>query len=114
MAAEGALKCLARIAPRSSRSEEHTSELRHLGISYAVFCLKKTQNWNRRRSPARRVGRPSRRPCGPRAPRGARRHAQTGQAVLRHGAFVFEFYFFFKDRAPTEIYPLSLPDALPT
>src|SRR5438045_6962700 len=23
------------------RSEEHTSELRHLGISYAVFCLKK-------------------------------------------------------------------------
>src|SRR5205814_10296181 len=25
----------------ASRSEEHTSELRHLGISYAVFCLKK-------------------------------------------------------------------------
>src|SRR5205814_5544109 len=24
-----------------ARSEEHTSELRHLGISYAVFCLKK-------------------------------------------------------------------------
>src|SRR5437899_6517273 len=24
-----------------SRSEEHTSELHHLGISYAVFCLKK-------------------------------------------------------------------------
>src|SRR5471030_3560344 len=24
-----------------SRSEEHTSELSHLGISYAVFCLKK-------------------------------------------------------------------------
>src|SRR5437899_6122640 len=24
-----------------TRSEEHTSELRHLGISYAVFCLKK-------------------------------------------------------------------------
>src|SRR5471030_333321 len=23
------------------RSEEHTSELSHLGISYAVFCLKK-------------------------------------------------------------------------
>src|ERR1039458_1513729 len=27
-------------APGTSRSEEHTSELRHLGISYAVFCLK--------------------------------------------------------------------------
>src|SRR3712207_8918769 len=24
-----------------SRSEEHTSELRHANISYAVFCLKK-------------------------------------------------------------------------
>src|SRR5436309_8856656 len=24
-----------------SRSEEHTSELRHVKISYAVFCLKK-------------------------------------------------------------------------
>src|SRR5215212_10430676 len=28
----------------SSRSEEHTSELSHLGISYAVFCLKKKKN----------------------------------------------------------------------
>src|SRR5256885_11157054 len=27
---------------RTSRSEEHTSELHHLVISYAVFCLKKT------------------------------------------------------------------------
>src|ERR1039458_3192942 len=26
---------------RQFRSEEHTSELQHLGISYAVFCLKK-------------------------------------------------------------------------
>src|SRR5205807_5649976 len=26
------------------RSEEHTSELRHLVISYAVFCLKKKKN----------------------------------------------------------------------
>src|SRR3546814_8606379 len=31
-----------RITPRSSRSEEHTSELQSLmRISYAVFCLKK-------------------------------------------------------------------------
>src|SRR5438045_7435645 len=27
--------------PIELRSEEHTSELSHLGISYAVFCLKK-------------------------------------------------------------------------
>src|SRR5438045_6083866 len=26
------------------RSEEHTSEPSHLGISYAVFCLKKKKN----------------------------------------------------------------------
>src|SRR3712207_8902161 len=26
----------------TSRSEEHTSELSHANISYAVFCLKKT------------------------------------------------------------------------
>src|SRR5205814_10470609 len=29
---------------RSYRSEEHTSELQHLGISYAVFCLKKKRD----------------------------------------------------------------------
>src|SRR3712207_8156574 len=27
--------------PRQRRSEEHTSELSHANISYAVFCLKK-------------------------------------------------------------------------
>src|SRR2546430_7528606 len=27
--------------PRETRSEEHTSELSHSQISYAVFCLKK-------------------------------------------------------------------------
>src|SRR5256885_12883651 len=30
--------------PKMPRSEEHTSELRHLVISYAVFCLKKKKN----------------------------------------------------------------------
>src|SRR2546430_13183197 len=29
--------------PEASRSEEHTSELSHSQISYAVFCLKKKQ-----------------------------------------------------------------------
>src|SRR3712207_8896447 len=36
-----------RIAPtvtRSTRSEEHTSELQYANISYAVFCLKKKKN----------------------------------------------------------------------
>src|SRR3712207_8122971 len=30
-----------RVADPEGRSEEHTSELRHPNISYAVFCLKK-------------------------------------------------------------------------
>src|SRR6266568_9173899 len=30
-----------RLIARSPRSEEHTSELHHSSISYAVFCLKK-------------------------------------------------------------------------
>src|SRR5689334_25332607 len=29
---------------QTDRSEEHTSELRHSSISYAVFCLKKKKN----------------------------------------------------------------------
>src|SRR5262245_12237157 len=36
-----AVAALADSAELSPRSEEHTSELHHLGISYAVFCLKK-------------------------------------------------------------------------
>src|SRR6267142_4121075 len=31
-------------APPVFRSEEHTSELHHMSISYAVFCLKKKKN----------------------------------------------------------------------
>src|SRR5256885_8444376 len=32
---------LAALTGRAGRSEEHTSDSRHLVISYAVFCLKK-------------------------------------------------------------------------
>src|SRR3712207_7505225 len=31
-------------SPTIIRSEEHTSELQHANISYAVFCLKKKKN----------------------------------------------------------------------
>src|SRR3546814_4457909 len=44
-----ASRCAARAGrrPRSTRSEEHTSELQSLmRISYAVFCLKKKTNTN--------------------------------------------------------------------
>src|SRR4051812_49715695 len=35
-----------RMEPKG-RSEEHTSELRHMSISYAVFCLKKKKKSKR-------------------------------------------------------------------
>src|SRR5205814_6522248 len=35
---------IAALRLREIRSEEHTSELSHLGISYAVFCLKKKKS----------------------------------------------------------------------
>src|SRR5579864_8756904 len=41
---------LARVEEQAPlRSEEHTSELSHMSISYAVFCLKKTKNARARR-----------------------------------------------------------------
>src|ERR1035438_10761436 len=55
------------------RSEEHTSELHHLGISYAVFCLKKKNAPYRRALSARR--RPEPPPAG-----GGFRH---GRSVTR-------------------------------
>src|SRR5947209_16179836 len=33
--------CFGRLRLMADRSEEHTSELQHANISYAVFCLKK-------------------------------------------------------------------------
>src|ERR671928_112663 len=81
----------------AARSEEHTSELQSREtISYAVFCLKKKKTARRcRASP------------GPRPPT---------SAVVLHPAFpliTFIFFFFFNDTATTEIYTLSLHDALP-
>src|ERR1022692_1588674 len=81
------------------RSEEHTSELHHLVISYAVFCLKKKKlvGWSGRR----RVCPASRAPATVR-----------GEGVILCASLA-PFLFFFNDPATTEIYPLSLHDALP-
>src|SRR5476649_2538395 len=81
------------------RSEEHTSELHHTVISYAVFCLKKKT----------RVGRSTAWRDGYRHRRGARRSLVGG--VPQSGAGWLDF--FFNDTATTEIYTLSLHDALP-
>src|SRR5438093_8691209 len=59
-------------APAHRRSEEHTSELQSLTISYAVFCLKKTRA--RKKSAPRTRERAPRttyagRPCASRSPK---------------------------------------------
>src|ERR1051325_9482063 len=97
----------------ADRSEEHTSELQSpYVISYAVFCLKKKNvNVHRARVPttADVV-----RLCG------NARCALGWTQVLRGESVVWTWaavsvvsVFFFNDTATTEIYTLSLHDALP-
>src|ERR1043165_4865245 len=96
------------------RSEEHTSELQSRGlISYAVFCLKKKMEPDQPRHDAlppfgsargelSSPNVPFRLPtCGP--------HCDLS-LYLSCG---FPVFVFFNDTATTEIYTLSLHDALP-
>src|ERR1035441_6933607 len=69
----------------------------HLGISYAVFCLKKKQPREAEEAEAR-----EQRPAAPLHHEGEP-HDAVGHRVV----------FFFNDTATTEIYTLSLHDALP-
>src|ERR1035438_6986011 len=69
----------------------------HLGISYAVFCLKK------KKYPENPYSRYSRRP------RLCTQSRLQGHRTSPHRAC----FFFFNDTATTEIYTLSLHDALP-
>src|ERR1039457_979042 len=85
----------------------------HLVISYAVFCLKKKKNnnipsWSRAcdqtaHSAVLRLRYTSCHQCGP------------THIHVSHMAYIclFFFFFFFNDTATTEIYTLSLHDALP-
>src|ERR1039457_6196179 len=115
-------------------SEEHTSEPQspcnlvcrllfdrkstrlnssHLVISYAVFCLKKNNTLaaagdSASGSPGQAVRLGTQRPRPP-----AARIAACDQAYMRHVTRCVVFVFFFNDTATTEIYTLSLHDALP-
>src|SRR5690242_19897418 len=115
----------------------------HMSTSYAVFCLKKKKRVDRpRRRSLRAPGRPARaRPCraaraqacrqrtvcraARRRPdrrtrraavadarRAGRAQCQCGRAA-RGGPGIRSPLFFFNDTATTEIYTLSLHDALP-
>src|SRR3954449_6397436 len=68
----------------------------HTLISYAVFCLKKKKRYDHHHA-----RRPTPHSNGP------------ADRVLRGHDIHSELFFFLNDPAPPEIYPLSLPDALP-
>src|ERR1039457_150154 len=85
----------------------------HLVISYAVFCLKKKKvllrfsrdEWRITASPHQ-----LRRQCAVCPPlQGLRQSSCCAPYIAR----LFFFFFFFNDTATTEIYTLSLHDALP-
>src|SRR6516162_1230044 len=82
----------------------------HLVISYAVFCLKKKKNGASRAGSVRREQRSNQTAPEAKIPtfpeNGA--SARSRPKPLRPGACLF-----FHDPAPTEIYTLSLHDALP-
>src|SRR6266571_1245283 len=83
----------------------------HMSISYAVFCLKKKNN----ALPAEAT--PLTKPQHPnvRSVQASRLRALSSSASARADAKAFTriLFFFFNDTATTEIYTLSLHDALP-
>src|SRR6266446_2061732 len=92
------------VARSQLRSEEHTSELRHLVISYAVFCLKKKILYR-----VDRACRKIRMFIFLRAPS----KTLSLQFFASFSPILFFLFFFFNDTPTTEIYTLSLHDALP-
>src|SRR3954463_14689653 len=96
------------------RSEEHTSELQHTIISYAVFCLKKKK---KNRNDRHIVPPDSHEQSGARdASQRFVIYSTVPHAVPFHLDKPFRvarLVFFLNDRAPPEIYPLSPHDALP-
>src|ERR1039458_2978210 len=73
----------------------------HLGISYAVFCLKKKGST---------LPLP---PFGNRKPGTRQASALFDARIVRCAYYNRYAFFFFNDTATTEIYTLSLHDALP-
>src|SRR6266571_3753562 len=97
--------CRTSIPPWSDKDRKSTRlNSSHMSISYAVFCLKKKKKVFRLKSAAlERIFRITPQPKGL-----SGYLAQQG-SVLRD----FSSFFFFNDTATTEIYTLSLHDALP-
>src|ERR1035441_3297929 len=86
----------------------------HLGISYAVFCLKKKINTISR--DASQHSHPWASRSRPRSITRLSRHVALGSPWVKGAGcatVLRPFFFFFNDPAPPEISTLSLPDALP-
>src|ERR1022692_3191621 len=97
------------------RSDRKSTRLNssHLVISYAVFCLKKKKNKSTRMQQHDRTAHSA--GCArprPRSTAPIRRLPMPSKSGLPPCLFFF-FFFFFNDTATTEIYTLSLHDALP-
>src|SRR4029434_2213056 len=96
-----------------TRSEEHTSELQsHLNLVCRLLLEKKKKNIS---TPTRRRTRTCTRVvcCETQLSHSTRHHRSlSARNVLVHTCSIFLF-FFFNDTATTEIYTLSLHDALP-
>src|ERR1035438_5698323 len=105
---------MALCSPIALRSEEHTSELQSLRHLVCRLLLEKKKN-RRPRAPH------PRRPCTPtpsavEALLSLSRRVGLVRGRVERGLPAFGgvvLYFFFNDTATTEIYPLSLHDALP-
>src|SRR6266513_681490 len=95
---------------RSGRRDRKSTRLNssHVSISYAVFCLKKQKNHlstfflTKKTTPTNLINiSQNHKPLSHRS--------ADNQLMLSHPIFIF----FFNDTATTEIYTLSLHDALP-
>src|ERR1022692_295575 len=91
------------------RSDRKSTRLNssHLVISYAVFCLKKKKT-TRISTRFRNAW-----PVYSKLPAGGAEHARRQLGHYTHLFAISILFFFFKDPAPPEIYPLPLPDPLP-
>src|ERR1022692_2090638 len=85
----------------------------HLVISYAVFCLKKKKKNCEHRRQTARTTRPSRTLSTHRAVDGQLHFALGYARIALSYIRTHQLFFFFNDTATTEIYTLSLHDALP-
>src|ERR1022692_2793405 len=85
----------------------------HLVISYAVFCLKKKKTYVEPLHRSMSIDTSGLRSRLPLPDRRVHRHGGGIAAHHQFHALVLFVFFFFNDTATTEIYTLSLHDALP-